>query len=352
MPQGWATTNLYMFDPGNSDWQNFIYQQEKNVFSVYGFDGWHVDQLGNWSTMYNYSGSSVDYGREFPGFLSGAQSATGKTIVFNAVAGFGLPSVLADEAFAYVECWPNANGGTQNNYNDLKAVVDGINSSSPGTGIVLRPTWMRFTLRATPATSTRPESCSLTAAIFAMGASHLELGTGDNGSATPNMLDNAYFPNENLTPSASLLNTLQVYYDFDVEYENILRGQLANSSNQITVAGLSVGNIAANYEIWAFAKNTGNIHMLNFINLLGAGNTNWRDDNANYPVPPPQYNLGVTYYYGSSSKPAHVYWATPDNRIMAAWPLYPSRPAPTVAATSSSSPYRPSHIGDMVYLTN
>ena len=92
-PQHW-------FDPGNSGWQNYIYAQEKNVFSAYGFDGWHVDQFGNWNTMYTHSGTAVDYGAEFPGFLSGASAALNKTIVFNTVAGFGLPGVLPAEAFA------------------------------------------------------------------------------------------------------------------------------------------------------------------------------------------------------------------------------------------------------------
>lgn len=314
LPNGWATSNLYIFDPGNSGWKNYIYQQEKNVFSAYNFDGWHVDQLGNWNTMYSYTGSSVDYGSEFPAFLSGANSALGKTIVFNAVAGFGIPGVLPDEAFAYVECWPNANGGTQNNYNDLKSVVDQIKSANPGQGIVLPAYMDEVYAQNNTGNFNTPGVLLADAAIFAMGASHLELGAGVNGNDTLDMLDNAYFPNENLTPSASLLNSLQVYYDFDVEYENLLRGQLASSNNQITLSSIQTSNIAANNEVWAFAKNTGSTHMLNLINLLNATNTNWRDDNADYPVPPTQTNVVVTYHYGSGTAPGHVYWASPDTR--------------------------------------
>ena len=104
-----------------------------------------------------------------------------------------------------------------------------------------------------------------------------------------------------------MLNTLQVYYDFEVEYENILRGQLANSSNQISLNGIQTGNIAADYEVWPFAKNTGTTHLLNLIHLLNASSTNWRDDDVDYPVPPTQTDVLVTYYYGSSSAPGHVY---------------------------------------------
>jgi dextranase len=312
MPSGWATTAIYIFDPGNTGWQNYIYGQESNVFSAYGFDGWHVDQLGNWNTMYSHSGSSVNYGAEFPGFLSGASSALGKTIVFNAVAGFGLPGVLPDEAFAYVECWPTANGGTQNNYNDLKSIVDGINTANPGQGVVLPAYMNEVYAESNTGNFNTPGVLLADAAIFAIGASHLELGAGLGGNDTLDMLDNAYFSNENLTPTASLLSTLQVYYDFDVEYENLLRAQLSNSSNAITLSGLASGPIAANNEVWAFAKNTGSTHMLNLINLLNATNTNWRDDDANYPVPPTETNVVVTYYYGSGTAPGHVYWASPD----------------------------------------
>jgi dextranase len=312
MPSGWSTSNIYIFDPGNSGWKSYIYGRENDVFSVYGFDGWHVDQLGNWNTMYTHSGTSVDYGSEFPGFLSGASTATGKTIVFNAVAGFGLPGVLPDEAFAYVECWPTANGGTQNNYNDLKSVVDDIQSSSPGKGIVLAAYMDEVYAQSNTGNFNPPGVLLTESAIFAMGASHIELGAGLNGSATLDMLDNAYFPNTNLTPSASLLSKLQTYYDFDVEYENLLRGGLSNSSNTIALSSIASGPIAADNEVWAFAKNTGNVHLLNLINLLNSTNTNWRDDNADYPAPPTQTNVPVTYHYGSTATPAHVYFASPD----------------------------------------
>ncbi len=351
MPSGWATSNIYIFDPGNSGWKNYIYNREKDVFSVYNFDGWHVDQLGNWNTMYIHSGTAVDYGSEFPGFLSGASTALGKTVVFNAVAGFGLPQVLPSEAFAYVECWPTANGGTQNNYNDLKSVVDGIHSAAPAEGIVLPAYMNEVYAESHTGNFNTPGVLLAESAIFAMGASHLELGAGLNGSATLDMLDNAYFPNTNLTPTASLLTTLQTYYDFDVEYENLLRGQMTNNSNQITLSGIASGPIAANNEVWAFAKNTGDTHMLNLINLLNATNTNWRDDNANYPTPPTQTNVVVKYYYGSGATPTHVSWASPDtnNGRMASLAATPGSDSngSFVQFTLPSLAY-----WDMVYLTN
>ncbi|MGA2168146.1 MAG: glycoside hydrolase family 66 protein [Terracidiphilus sp.] len=312
----WATPYIYVFDPGNTSWQNYIYGQEANVFAAYPFDGWHADQLG--STGYTYTGTLVtpNLPAEYASFLDGAKTALKKTIVFNAASGNGLPNVLADEDFAYVECWPSANGGTQNTYNDLKAVIDSINSSNPGQGVVL-PAYMDYSYALNLGNSGQsgmfntPGVLLTDAAIFASGASHLELGDGAGGSPGLDMLDNEYFPDEDLTPSTSLLNTLQVYYDFDVEYETLLRGGLTNNSNAISLNGVESSSSASADAVWAFAKNNDGIHMLNFINLIGEANVDWRDDSANYPVPSPQTNVAVRYYYGSG-KIGSVFWASPD----------------------------------------
>jgi dextranase len=149
------------------------------------------------------------------------------------------------------------------------------------------------------------------AAILAGGASHLELGDGVGGNPGLDMLDNEYFPNEDLTPSSSLLNMLETYYDFDVEYENLLRGGLRNNNNAISLSGIASGSSASPNTVWAFPRDNGNgLHMLNLINLIGETNIDWRDDSANYPVPTPQENITVEYYYGNGEV-AGVSWASP-----------------------------------------
>ncbi len=264
----WATPYIYIFDPGNTSWQNYIYGQEDNAFAAYPFDGWHADQLGNPEIVYTYAGMLItpNLPAEYATFLSGAKTALTKTIVFNAVSGYGLPNVLADEDFAYVECWPNADGGTQNTYNDLTAGVDGIDTSSPGLGVVL-PAYMDYLYAQSNTGNFNTPGVLLTdAAIFASGASHLELGDGVGGNPGIDMLDNEYFPNEQLTPTSSLLSTLQTYYDFDVEYENLLRGGLSNNSNTISLSVISGSSSASTNAVWAFAKNNrSGQHMSHFI---------------------------------------------------------------------------------------
>ncbi len=49
--QQWAISpfgvDIYMFDPSNFEWQQYIIKRELDVFTSLSFDGWHVDQLGD-----------------------------------------------------------------------------------------------------------------------------------------------------------------------------------------------------------------------------------------------------------------------------------------------------------------
>lgn len=306
----WATPYIYIFDPGNTQWRSYIIGEEAKVFQAYPFDGWHVDQLGPLGTVYDYTGHLVNLASEFPSFLSTAGSTLNKTITFNDVGGYGLPGVLSSENFAYVECWPDLG---QTTYNDLKSIVDGITASKPGMGVVLAA-YMDYDYASShPGETFNTPGVLLTdAAIFASGASHLELGVGSGGIDAVDMLDNEYFPNRNLSPTAPLLDSLKSYYDFDVAYENLLRGGFTNSKNLIYINGSVATANAMPGEIWAFAKSddTGD-QMLNLINLTKESSIDWRDDAANYPAPQPQVGLSIKYYYGSKTI-KHVYWASPD----------------------------------------
>src|ERR1043166_8241779 len=124
MPGGWATSALVMFNPSNSLWQNYLFSRENDMFAVYDFDGWHVDQLGDPGGLkYDSQGNSVDVWRTFVNFLNNAKSATGKGIIFNNVGGYGMFSVCNQTTndAVYVECW-ESNG--QTTYNDLKTTID------------------------------------------------------------------------------------------------------------------------------------------------------------------------------------------------------------------------------------
>lgn len=129
---GLQTSNLYVFDPGNTSWQSYIFGREKDAFSVYPFDGWQADQLGNQGTTYTCGGTVVNPADEFNGFLTNAASSLGKAIVFNAVGQYGQQQIAANPnlAFLYTEAWP-ANG--QTTYDDLQNVVHNNDTWSSNT---------------------------------------------------------------------------------------------------------------------------------------------------------------------------------------------------------------------------
>jgi dextranase len=86
---------------------------------------------------------------------------------------------------------------------------------------------------------------------------------------------------------------------------------LSNNSNAVSLSGIASGSSASPNTVWAFAKDNGSgLHMLNLINLIGETDIDWRDDSATYPVPSPQANVLVKYYYGGSVN--GVFWASPD----------------------------------------
>ena len=115
LPAGFATSNIYFFDPGNSSWQGYIFGREKDAEDVYPFDGWQMDQLGTLvgNPVYTCSGVAVTPTSEFSGFITNAYNALGGDIVFNAPGQYGQQQVAAnpDLTFLYTECWPS-NGQT------------------------------------------------------------------------------------------------------------------------------------------------------------------------------------------------------------------------------------------------
>lgn len=310
LPSGWATPDLYIFDPTNVNWQNYIASRESDVFKAYPFDGMQVDQLGNWGTMYNYSGQVVNYEQGFVPTLNKLQSTLNKQIIFNDVGTFGLSDVAknSNDSVLYVECWPD-NG--QATYNDLKNVIDEGVADSNGTKSMILAAYLDSNYAnqfssSNPGYFSAPGVLLADATIDAAGGDHIELG--DN---TGDMLDGPYYPNHNLVMSSSLQKQVYDYNTFMVAYENLLRGGLQNTSNQVVLNGIATSNNASPNTVWEFTKSGNGYDVIQLINLLGESSNQWQDLNANYPAPTAQSNVSVKYYYGTGTVNS-IDWASPD----------------------------------------
>lgn len=300
LPSGWATPQLDLFDPSNSNWQSYIFKNENNMFSAYPFDGWHVDQLVVGGS-YTCSGGSINIYDTFPGFLNNAKSSTGKRIIFNDSGNTALSGVSqqTSDDIVYNEWF---SGKTYYNFKQDIDYAASLSSKSLATAAYMQ------TNNPGPNFNT-PGILLADAAIFAAGGDHIELG--DN----LNMLSSDYFPSHPLILSSDLQKRLQNYYDFMVAYEELLRGGLANTSNtvQLSVGGSSLAtstNSAAN-SVYEFTKSGNGYDTINLINLLGENNNDAFDASGNYPVPNAQSNVSVKYYYGSGTVNS-VSFASPD----------------------------------------
>jgi GH15 family glucan-1,4-alpha-glucosidase len=305
-----ATPYIYLFDPGNTGWQSYIYGQEKDVQDVYGFDGWQADDYGSLGTIYTCGGTSVDIENEYSGFLTGAYDALGGNIVFNAVGQDGQQQVATnpDLPFLYTECWPFLG---QTTLDDLQTVVNNNRSWSNGKASVLAAypdqNYANNYSSTSPGFFNSPGVLYEDATIFASGGDHIELGDVDH------MLDASYYLNNNLLMPSSLQQAMVNYYNFLTAYENLLRGGETPNSNAIDLPGgpaTSTNGTAG--TVWTFASSTTGTDVLQFINLLSLTSTDWMDTNATQPAPTVQSNVQVKYYYTSNTAPTSVYVASPD----------------------------------------
>ncbi len=308
LPAGWATPTVYLFNPANAGWQDFLFNREADAFAAYPFDGWQVDQLGDRGPEYDFSGQPITLWKTFTPFLNAAKARLHTAIVFNNVGGYGLYDTAAHstEDAVYIECWEESG---QRNYDDLKTLIGQASAWSGGKGVVLaayldRAYAHQFSAEH-PGHFNAPGVLLADAVLFASGGAHIELGDGAQ------MLDSEYFPNRNLVLDNGLRQTLRRYYDFLVAYENLLRGGLTDSPNVLTMGNVPTSNDAAPNTVWAFSKAGPGRQVLHLINLVGEKDTAWRDDHGTDPVPTPQANLTVKDYFGAGTVTS-VYWATPD----------------------------------------
>ncbi len=308
MPGGWATAHLYEMNNRDPAWQNYIFGRELTVFQNFAFDGWHIDSLGT-HNAYDANGNWFSLDDANPGFINNTRNALLRPLVFNTVDAGGEAQVaqFAGVEFVYSELWDgNAN------YSDFNRRVDSVRSYS-SKPLVLAA-YLNRGLNS--GYLNEPAVRLADAAIFASGASHIELGDGDK------MLHVEYFPNDNsVLMSPSLKAAMRSYYDFLVVYENLLRDETISSRNAVTVTGAATSTNGSAGAVWVLSKRNLRAQIVHLVNLVNNPSTVWRDNNGTYPAPPLLTNLTVKMYYTGSIGHGGVWYATPDANLGTAIPL-------------------------------
>lgn len=295
-------SDIYLLDPSNADWQKYIIERNNEVYGSLDFDGFHIDQVGDRSAVYDYYGSVVNLPQGFGSFVNNIKKARPeKSLVMNAVSRFGQRNIAGtgDVDFLYNEMW-----GTEDKFSDFYKVISENNSFSGNTMNTVFAAYMNYGKSGSQGTFNTPGILLTDAVIFALGGAHLELGD--------HMLCHEYFPNSNLQMSSELKKNIVAYYDFMTAYENLLR-----DGGQQTASDIVSGNQSICINAWpplmhgvtAINRNVGNRQVINLINFSKANSLSWRDMNGTQPEPTAFSNIPVRIKAAGVKK---VWVASPD----------------------------------------
>ncbi len=293
---------IYLTDASNTNWQQYIAQRNAEMYAIYNFDGFHIDQLGDWGSKYTYHGKTINIANTYGSFIASMKDAhPDKRLVMNAVNQYGQQGNIGNSAtdFLYTEVWsPNEN------YSDLATIIKNNTQYSNNTKNTVLAAYINYDMAENAGRFNKNSVLFADAVIFAFGGAHLELGE--------HMLGKEYFPNSNLQMTEDLQKSLISYYDFSVAYQNLLRGGGAfnNPSLQCTNNDVSIAAWPPQTgSISMIAKSVDNKQVLHFINFE-TNSLDWRDTNGTKPTPNTLQNIEIAYETTQTIN--KVWFASPD----------------------------------------
>ncbi|MCK9207302.1 MAG: glycoside hydrolase family 66 protein, partial [Salinivirgaceae bacterium] len=302
LPKPPFKSDIFLIDPANPNWQNYLNGRNTDVYDALNFDGFHIDQLGDRGTRYDYWGNQVNLPSGYGSFITASKKAAPeKYHVMNAVNQFGQGNIASSASdFLYTEVWsPN------DSYASLTQIILDNNAFGNNQKNSILAAYMNYNLANSTGYFNTPAVLFTDAVIFAFGGSHLELGE--------HMLCKEYFPNNNLAMRADLQKALVAYYDFLVAYQNLLRGGGTFNSPAITATD---GKTSLNQwppasgKVSVIGKEFTDKQVVHLINLSTANHFDWRDNEGNQSYPTTYYNCA--YSFAPTKPVSKVWFASPD----------------------------------------
>ena len=295
-------SNLYFLDPGNSNWQNYMINETRNVYKYLEFDGYHMDQVGDRGIRYKYDGTSENLAGSFKSYIDAIKTAIPvKYNVMNAVAQYGQQGIAESGTdFLYSEVW-----SPSDSYSDLVNIIKQNNILSNNTKNTVLAAYMNYDNANNPGYFNTPSILLTNSVIFAFGGDHLELGE--------HMLCKEYFPNNNLTMKDDLKESLVNYYDFLVAYQNLLRDGGTFNTVSISSTDSKIGIEAwpaSQGKVAVFGKKFDNKQLIHFVNFSNSTTQEWRDKNGIQVMPATIKDAKLLLTIPSTVK--KIWVATPD----------------------------------------
>jgi dextranase len=289
--------DILITNPNNKDWQDYIFSKTADVYANLNFDGWHLDQLGNRGTLYDYNGYKVNLEKGFADLLTNLKTNfQEKKMALNAVDQFAQNNILKTQVdFAYTEVWSSIQ------YSDLVEVIRQNDKMSNNQLKTVLAAYMNYNSKE--GSFNTPSVLLTDAVIFAFGGSHLELGE--------HMLSKEYFPYSNLSMDQKLKSSLKEYYDFMVAYENLLR----DGGNYINPT-ISSNNIGLNNWPPVFGnasivtKQIEDKTVIQLLNFDGISTLNWRDNDKTQTKPNSFKDFDLVV--DTNASVSKIWFASPD----------------------------------------
>lgn len=313
LPSNWQS-NIFLMNPGNPNWQNYLEDRYNEVYANYDFDGYQIDQVGGRGDVFEKSGTKIDLEYNYRLFLRAMKGhRKDKRLVMNSVDGYGAHHIcdakLDDGTrtvdFCYNELWSD-----HANFSHLFQVIQDNDRESEHNLQTVFAAYINYN-KADHAWDyadqnvNTPGALLTDAVMFAIGGSHIEMGD--------HMLTREYFPAKPLAMTDELKKKLVHYYDFQTAYQNILRGIDSKAAFTPTISS-STHAINAwppqGRKITAFAKKVDNMIAVHLLNFSNTDDLSWRDLEGTRPAPVTQTNVQITYT--TSRHITNVWTATPD----------------------------------------
>ena len=325
-------SSIWLVDPGNPDWLDYIGEKTDAVYEHLDFDGYQIDQLGDRGSVWDFDGNPVDLTARYGEFIDEMKSRQPeKDLIMNAVGSYGSDDILGSGsvAFAYNELWES-----EAQFSDFKKIIEDNMSFGGDNMKSVFAAYMNYSRADNIGTFNTPGVLLTDAVIFALGGSHLEMGE--------HMLGKEYFPNSNLGMDETLSDAIVVYYDFMTAYQNLLRD--GGSFNDIVVTSAD-GTV--NIRAWepaigsvtTLGREFADRQVVHFLNFLNADSMSWRDMNGTMPEPQLLENVAVNIALPSAKEVSSVWIASPDTDMGASRQITFTQEGTSIKVTLPSLKY-------------
>lgn len=302
LPSSWKS-DIFLTNPGNTDWQAYIAQRNEEVYHNFDFDGYQIDQLGYRGDRYTYTGQKLNFNTAYASFINAMYKAhPAKDLIMNAVSSYCAQAILqtGHMALAYNETWAD-----EAEYSNLYQIIKANRNYSSGKAQTVFAAYMDY--NRDNCTFNIPGVLLTDAVMFAIGGAHLELGD--------HMLCREYFPYTGVRMSDALKEEIIHYYDFATAYENYLRPVEGDQEVTLTVTDEAK---KISFNVWppkvgkvtTFARQQNGRIVLHLLNFTSADCTSWRDIDGTMPTPRVVKNSQLSV--AVTNEVRHVYLASPD----------------------------------------